>query len=67
MSREMGEDIDPAFIVKLTDLLGFDKEKVRHIIEKNYLSRNWGKYAHLLRFDYRFSKDPKSYGIGPYN
>lgn len=51
----MGEEIDPAFIIKLSDFLGFDKEKVRHIIEKNYLTRNWGKYAHLLRFDKEIS------------
>lgn len=51
----MGEEIDPAFIVELTDFLGFDKEKVRHLIEKNYLTRNWGKYAYLLRFDKEIS------------
>lgn len=49
-------DIDPALIVKLTDFLEFDKEKVRHIIEKNYLARNWGKYAYLLRFDKEISR-----------
>lgn len=51
----MGDEIDPAFIVKLTDFLGFDKEKVQHIIEKSYLARNWGKYAYLLRFDKEIS------------
>jgi putative ATP-dependent DNA ligase len=55
MSKEMDEEIDPAFIVKLTDFLGFDKEKVRHLIEKNYLTRNWGKYVYLLRFDKEIS------------
>ena len=55
MSKELVEEIDPACIVKLTDFLGFDKEKIRHLIEKNYLARNWGKYAYLLRFDKEIS------------
>jgi putative ATP-dependent DNA ligase len=55
MSKEMEEEIDSEFIVKLTDFLGFDKERVRHLIEKNYLARNWGRYEYLLRFDKEIS------------
>jgi putative ATP-dependent DNA ligase len=55
MSKEMAEEIDSEFIIKLTDFLGFDKERVRHIIEKNYLVRNWGRYEYLLRFDKEIS------------
>jgi putative ATP-dependent DNA ligase len=51
MSKDKGEDIDPSFTVKIADFLGFDNEKVRHLFDKNYLAWNWGKYAHLLRFD----------------
>ncbi len=51
----MDEEIDSEFIVKLTDFLGFDKERVRHLIEKNYLARNWGRYEYLLRFDKEIS------------
>ena len=55
MSKETDEEIDSEFIVKLTDFLGFDKERVRHLIEKNYLARNWGRYEYLLRFDKEIS------------
>jgi putative ATP-dependent DNA ligase len=55
MSKEMDEEIDSEFIIKLTDFLGFDKERVRHLIEKNYLARNWGRYEYLLRFDKEIS------------
>jgi putative ATP-dependent DNA ligase len=55
MSNEMDEEIDSEFIVKLTDFLKFDKERVRHLIEKNYLARNWGRYEYLLRFDKEIS------------
>jgi len=51
----MDEEIDSEFIIKLTDFLGFDKERVRHLIEKNYLARNWGRYEYLLRFDKEIS------------
>ncbi len=51
----MDEEIDSEFIVKLTDFLKFDKERVRHLIEKNYLARNWGRYEYLLRFDKEIS------------
>ena len=55
MSKETDEEIDSEFIIKLTDFLGFDKERVRHLIEKNYLARNWGRYEYLLRFDKEIS------------
>jgi len=55
MSKEMNEEIDPEFIAKLTDFLGFDNERIRHLIEKNYLARNWRKYEYLLRFDKEIS------------
>ena len=55
MSREWNEEIDPEFIARLADCLGFDKERVQHLFEKNYLARNWGKYEYLLRFDKEIS------------
>ena len=55
MSREWNEEIDPEFIARLADCLGFDKERVHHLFEKNYLARNWGKYEYLLRFDKEIS------------
>lgn len=51
MSREGNEEIDPEFVARLASFLGFDKERVQHLFEKNYLARNWGKYEYLLRFD----------------
>jgi putative ATP-dependent DNA ligase len=51
MSREMNEEIDPEFFAKLANFLKFDKERVKHLFEKNYLAWNWGKYEYLLRFD----------------
>lgn len=51
----MGEEIDPVLIAELGNFLGFDKEKVRHLIEKSYLTRNWGKYTYLFRFDKEIS------------
>ena len=55
MSREGNEEKDPEFISRLADYLGFDKERVQHLLEKNYLARNWGKYEYLLRFDKEIS------------
>jgi putative ATP-dependent DNA ligase len=51
MSREINEEIDPELLVKLANFLEFDEERVKHLFEKNYLARNWGKYEYLLRFD----------------
>lgn len=55
MSREWNEEKDPEFIARLADCLGFDKERVHHLFEKDYLARNWGKYEYLLRFDKEIS------------
>lgn len=55
MTREGNEEIDPEFITRLANCLGFDQEKVHHLFEKNYLARNWGKYEYLLRFDKEIS------------
>lgn len=55
MSREGNKEIDPEFISRLADYLGFEKERVQHLLEKNYLARNWGKYEYLLRFDKEIS------------
>ena len=55
MSREVNEEIDPEFVARLANCLGFDKEKVHNLFEKNYLSWNWGKYEHLLRFEKEIS------------
>jgi putative ATP-dependent DNA ligase len=55
MSREGNKEINPEFVAQLANFLGFDKERVHHLFEKNYLARNWGKYEHLLRFDKEIS------------
>jgi putative ATP-dependent DNA ligase len=55
MRKETGEEIDPELVIKLSYFLGFDREKVWHLIEKNYLARNWGRYTFLLRFDKELS------------
>src|SRR5674536_47330 len=55
MSREWNEEKDPEFIARLADCLGFDKERIHHLFEKDYLARNWGKYEYLLRFDKEIS------------
>ena len=55
MSREVNEKNDPEFVARLADCLGFDKEKVHTLFEKNYLAWNWGKYKYLLRFDKEIS------------
>ncbi|RXA18720.1 RNA ligase [Methanosarcina sp. MSH10X1] len=55
MRREGNEEIDPEFVARLASYLGFDKERVQHLFEKNYLARNWGKYEYLLRFDKEIS------------
>ena len=55
MSREWNEETDPEFVSRLADCLGFDKEKVQHLFEKNYLAWNWGKYEYLLRLDKEIS------------
>jgi putative ATP-dependent DNA ligase len=55
MSREGNKEINPEFVDQLASFLGFDKERVYHLFEKNYLARNWGKYEHLLRFDKEIS------------
>lgn len=56
MSKEGNEETDPEFVARLANYLGFDKERVQHLFEKNYLARNWGKYEHLLRFDKEISR-----------
>jgi putative ATP-dependent DNA ligase len=55
MNKEGKEVIDPELVTKLADYLGFDEERIKHLFEKNYLARNWGKYEHLLRFDKEIS------------
>lgn len=55
MHKEENGEIDPDFIARLADYLGFDEERVQHLFEKNYLARNWGKYDHLFRFDKEIS------------
>ena len=55
MSREGNEEINPEFIFRLADYLEFDKERVQHLFDKNYLARNWGRYEYLLRFDKEIS------------
>ena len=55
MSKEGKEVIDPEFVAKLADYLEFDQERVKHLFEKNYLARNWGKYEYLFRFDKEIS------------
>lgn len=55
MSREGNEERVPEFISRLADYLGFDEERVQHLLDKNYLARNWGKYEYLLRFDKEIS------------
>jgi putative ATP-dependent DNA ligase len=55
MNRVVNEEIDPEFLTRLTNFLGFDKERIQHLFEKNYLARNWGKYDYLLRFDKEIS------------
>jgi putative ATP-dependent DNA ligase len=55
MNREGNEEIALEFVDRLSDSLGFDKERIQHLFEKNYLARNWGKYEHLLRFDKEIS------------
>jgi putative ATP-dependent DNA ligase len=55
MNRVVNEEIDPEFLTRLTNFLGFDKERIQHLFEKNYLARNWGKYNYLLRFDKEIS------------
>ncbi|MDQ1251375.1 MAG: putative ATP-dependent ligase [Euryarchaeota archaeon] len=55
MRKETGEEIDSELVIKLSYFLGFDREKVWHLIEKNYLARNWGRYTFLLRFDKELS------------
>ncbi|MGB9928952.1 MAG: RNA ligase [Methanosarcina sp.] len=56
MSKEGNEKLNPEFISRLANYLGFDKDKLQHLFEKNYLARNWGKYEHLLRFDKEISR-----------
>ncbi len=56
MSIEGNEEKDPEFVSRLTNLLGFDRERVQHLFEKNYLAQNWGKYEYLLRFDKEISQ-----------
>jgi putative ATP-dependent DNA ligase len=55
MNKGENEDTDPDFVVRLANFLGFDEERVRHLFEKNYLARNWGKHEHLFRFDKEIS------------
>jgi len=55
MSREGNEKLDPQFIAKLASFLGFDKDRVQHLFEKNYLAQNWGKYEYIFRFDKEIS------------
>lgn len=56
MSKEGNEKLNPEFISRLANYLAFDKDKLQHLFEKNYLARNWGKYEHLLRFDKEISR-----------
>jgi len=55
MNTEENGEIDPDFITRLAGCLGFEKERVQHLFEKNYLARNWGKHEHMLRFDKEIS------------
>jgi len=55
MNKEGNEEIDPEFVTRLASFLGFNRERVQHLFEKNYLARNWGKYEYLLRFDKEIS------------
>jgi putative ATP-dependent DNA ligase len=56
MSIEGNEEKDPEFVSRLANFLGFDRERVQHLFEKNYLTQNWGKYEYLLRFDKEISQ-----------
>ncbi|WP_410508244.1 RNA ligase [Methanosarcina hadiensis] len=56
MNRGENEEIDPDFVARLADFLGFDQGRIQHIFEKNYLARNWGKYDYLFRFDKEISR-----------
>lgn len=56
MKKEGTEEMDPEFVAKLADYLGFDKDRIKHLLEKNYLAWNWGKFEHLLRFDKEISR-----------
>ncbi|AKB26733.1 RNA ligase, family [Methanosarcina siciliae C2J] len=55
MHKEENGEIDPDFINRLAGFLGFEEERVRHLFEKKYLARNWGKHEHMLRFDKEIS------------
>jgi putative ATP-dependent DNA ligase len=55
MNKGENEEKNPDFLARLVDFLGFDEERVRHLFEKNYLARNWGKYDYLFRFDKEIS------------
>lgn len=48
--------MDPGFVARLADFLGFDQGRVQHIFEKNYLARNWGKHDYIFRFDKEISR-----------
>lgn len=56
MNRGENEEIDPDFVARLADFLGFDQGRVQHIFEKNYLARNWGRHDYLFRFDKEISR-----------
>lgn len=56
MNRGENEEIDPGFVARLADFLGFDQGRVQHIFEKNYLARNWGKHDYIFRFDKEISR-----------
>lgn len=56
MSIEGNEEKDPEFVFRLANFMGFDRERVQHLFEKNYLAQNWGKYEYLLRFDKEISQ-----------
>ena len=55
MNKEENGEIAPDFVTRLADLLGFEEERVHHLFEKKYLTRNWGKHDHMLRFDKEIS------------
>lgn len=55
MNKGENGEIDPDFVARLADCLGFEEERVYHLFEKKYLARNWGKNEHMLRFDKEIS------------
>ncbi len=55
MSKEGKEETDSESVTKLADYLGFDRQRIQHLFEKNYLARNWGKFEHIIRFDKEIS------------